>query len=300
MTGRARAADVKMKGGVMTLRGTGNGDANAVPPGHGDAHGVTSANGDAHAVAHGPDDGPSAQVAEAVAIVDAARRKDIALRLLGGVAIYLHSGPRHGVSPWRVFGDLDFIGRHADVKKINEVFTGLGYDADHEVNTLHGRYRLLFAKPGSGQRIDVLLDVFQMCHRLPLVERLGVDSPTISLADLLLTKLQIRELNRKDADDIAFLLSVHPIADHDDEAVNGAYVARLCSHDWGLYRTTSDNLARLADFDAPADVDRDVLRSRVHALQQRIDDAPKSAKWRLRAKVGTRYPWYEEVEELDR
>jgi hypothetical protein len=47
-------------------------------------------------------------------------------------------------------------------------------------------------------------------------------------------------------------------------------------------------------------VDRDVLRSRVHALQQRIDDAPKSAKWRLRAKVGTRYPWYEEVEELDR
>jgi len=274
----------------MTRESTGNADTNAVAPG----------SGDGNAMSPSPGDGTDAQLSQALAIVDAAQRKGIVLRLLGGVAIYLHSGPRHGVAPWRVFGDLDFIGRHADVKKISEVFTELGYTADHEVNTLHGRYRLLFAKPPSGQRIDVLLDVFQMCHRLPLVKRLGVDSPTIPLADLLLTKLQIRELNRKDADDITFLLSAHPIADHDEEAVNGGYVAALCSQDWGLYRTTSDNLARLLDLEPSAAVDPTVLRSRVQALQQRIDAAPKSAKWRLRAKVGTRYPWYEEVEELDR
>jgi hypothetical protein len=274
----------------MTRGSTGADGMNPVAPGSGDANTVSPV----------PGDGADAQLSQARAIVDAAQRKGIVLRLLGGVAIYLHSGPRHGVAPWRVFGDLDFIGQHADVKKISEVFTELGYTADHEVNTLHGRYRLLFTKPALGQQTDVLLDVFQMCHRLPLVERLGVDTPTIPLADLLLTKLQIRELNRKDADDIAFLLSAHPIADHDEEAVNGDYVAALCAQDWGLYRTTSDNLARLADLEPPAATDPSVIRSRAQALQQRIDAAPKSARWRLRAKVGTRYPWYEEVEELDR
>ena len=242
----------------------------------------------------------AAQVSDALAIVAAAQRKGITLRLLGGVAIYLHSGPSHGLGPWRAFGDLDFIGRHADVKTINEVFAQLGYVGDQQVNTLHGRYRLLYSKPGTDQKIDVLLDVFQMCHRLALIGRLAVDSPTIPLADLLLTKLQIREFNRKDADDIAFLLHAHPIGDDDNEAVNGSYVASLCGQDWGLYRTTSDNLARLHDLDPPEPVSPATLQARVRALQERIEAAPKSAKWRLRAKIGTRYPWYEEVEEVER
>jgi hypothetical protein len=256
--------------------------------------------GDQRIIMPSHDSQTDALVSGALAIVAAARDSGIMLRLLGGVAIYLHSGPSHGLSPWRTFGDLDFIGRHADVEKINEVFTQLGYVADRQVNTLHGRYRLLFSRPETCQKIDVLLDVFQMCHRLSLIERLAIDSPTISPADLLLTKLQIRELNRKDADDIAFLLNAHPIGGEDNEAVNGDYVARLCSRDWGLFRTASDNLIRLLDLDPPEPVTRATLHSRVRALQERIEAAPKSAKWRLRAKVGTRYPWYEEVEELER
>jgi hypothetical protein len=257
-------------------------------------------NGDQRAAT--PDIGreTNALASDALALVTAAHGKGVTLRLLGGVAIYLHSGPSHGVSPWRSFGDIDLIGRHADVKRINEVFAERGYVADQQVNTLHGRYRLLFAKSGEGQKIDVLLDVFQMCHRLSLIERLASDSPTIPLADLLLTKLQIRELNRKDADDIAFLLSAHPVGDDDNEAVNGGYVAALCGQDWGLYRTASDNLAKLLDLDPPEPVNRATLHARVQTLQERIEGAPKSTRWRLRAKIGTRYPWYEEVEEVDR
>jgi hypothetical protein len=259
-----------------------------------------SVTGDPPPAAHQDRRGTQALVSDAVAVVSAAQAKGATLRLLGGLAIYLHSGPSHGVGPWRAYGDIDFIARHADVKVINAVFAQLGYAADEQVNTLHGRYRLVFEKPEVGRKVDVMLDVFQMCHRISLIERLGIDSPTIALADLLLTKLQIRELNRKDADDIAFLLNAHPVGDDDGESVNGAYIAALCGQDWGLHTTVSDNLAKMLDIDLPEAVDQAVLVARLHDLQDRLSTVPKSAKWRLRAKVGRRYPWYEEVEEIDR
>lgn len=241
-----------------------------------------------------------ALVAEALAIVGAAQRRDVQLRLIGGIAIYVHSGPSHGVGPWRTFGDIDFIGRHADVKSIKSTFEQIGYLADPQVNTLHGRYRLVFEKRDTARRIDVLLDVFQMCHRIPLIDRLGLDTPTVSLADLLLTKLQILELNRKDADDVAFLLAAHPVTGDDREAVNGEYVAALCARDWGLYRTVSGNITKLLDTAPPEAVNRATLQARLRELQERLAAAPKSRKWRLRAKIGDRYPWYEEVEDVER
>jgi hypothetical protein len=249
---------------------------------------------------HQDPSGTPALVSDAMAIVAAAQSQGATLRLLGGLAIYLHSGPSHGVGPWRTYGDIDFIARYADVKVINSVFAQLGYASDEQINTLHGRYRLVFEKREDATKVDVLLDVFQMCHRISLVERLAIDSPTIPLADLLLTKLQIRELNRKDADDIAFLLNAHPVGEDDSESVNGRYIGALCGQDWGLHTTVSDNLAKLLDMDLPGPVDPVILQARVRELQERISAATKSTRWRLRAKVGRRYPWYEEVEEIDR
>ena len=37
----------------------------------------------------------------------------------------------------------------------------------------------------------------------------------------------------------------------------------------------------------------------VAALQKAIDDAPKSTKWKLRARVGERVTWYAEPEEME-
>src|SRR5579864_3878634 len=146
-------------------------------------------------------------IEQLTAITDLAQRRGVTLRALGGAAIYLHAQHPH-LEPWREFQDLDFIGSFKEASGIKALFSDLGYTSDRELNTLHGRYRLIFER-SSGEatedKVDVLLDVFQMCHRLPLLERLQADTPTIPLADLLLTKLQILKLNRKDADDVAVL-----------------------------------------------------------------------------------------------
>lgn len=238
--------------------------------------------------------------------MDDARAEAFELRLMGGVAILVHCrGASHAggpaVAPWRPFADLDFIGRHADVTRIKKVFRGRGYAFDPKLNTLHGRYRLVFEHPTTRAKVDVLLDVFRMCHELPLVSRLSDDYPTIPLADLLLTKLQIIKLNRKDLEDALVLLNSHPIGETDQELINGAYIAGLCARDWGLFRTVTGTLQRLLESDEfPPGVSSDRVQTRTRELLSVVDASPKSLKWRLRSKVGDRYPWYEDVEEVDR
>ena len=65
---------------------------------------------------------------------------------------------------------------------------------------------MYFTAP-SGRPIDVMVDRLSMCHTLEF--RPSFDSPSMTLdpADLLLSKLQIVELNAKDAHDIFHLLS---------------------------------------------------------------------------------------------
>jgi len=232
-------------------------------------------------------------------IRDLADRHGVVLRALGGVAVYLHAQhPR--LEPWRSFGDLDFIGRFKDAAGIKQVFADLGFESDHQLNTLHGRYRLIFEHPGTSAKVDVLLDVFQMCHRLPLLDRLALDSPTIPLADLLLTKLQILELNRKDAEDVAVLVASHPVGSGDAGEINLHHIARLTSTDWGLFHTVARNLERMETAEMPAGVSQLSVVEKLRAVRQAMEAAPKSMKWRMRARVGERYPWYEEVEEVNR
>ena len=42
------------------------------------------------------------------------------------------------------------------------------------------------------------------------------------------------------------------------------------------------------------------IKARLATLQAAMDAAPKTLGWRLRARVGKRVPWYEEVEEVQR
>jgi hypothetical protein len=92
------------------------------------------------------------------------------------------------------------------------------------------------------------------------------------------------------------------VADHDDDAVNGARVAHLCANDWGLWRTITANVERcrehLRDYALPeADLQR--IGSRLDAVLDRIEQEPKSRGWRLRAKIGDRKRWYDLPEEVE-
>src|SRR5207253_2067796 len=147
----------------------------------------------------------------------------------------------------------------------------------------------------------VFVGGFQMCHSIPVADRLDVDPETVPLAELLLTKLQIVRLNDKDLRDIVALLLDHDVADTDLNAINGAVVARLCSDDWGLWRTCHLTIegvrGHLGDLRLALD-EESAVRSRLDALETRLDAAPKTRRWRLRGRVGDRVRWYEEPEEV--
>ena len=173
----------------------------------------------------------------------------------------------------------------------------MGYEPHVGFNAMNGKERLLFYDNPNERQVDVFVSSFRMCHEIPLEKRLHVDEDTVPLAELLLTKLQIVELNEKDVRDTVALLLEHDVTE-DDAGVNAAHVAALCADDWGLWRTISHNLETLRDRLGAYDVDREAVANRVSAILERIEAAPKSRSWRMRAKIGERKRWYELPEEV--
>ena len=240
-------------------------------------------------------------VAEARRLVREASSRGVPVRLVGGLAVRLHAEPLHPAFA-REYKDIDLVtlrGRGGDVGALLE---GLGYTGATEFNALNGHRRLMYGDERTGRRLDVFVGEFAMCHRIPVTERIDRDPTTLPLAELLLTKLQIVELNERDLVDSAALLHHHDVGDDDDDAVNADRAAALCAADWGLWRTVTMNLDRVAggvDALALTEPERDVIRDRTGRLRARLDAEPKPRGWRIRDRVGDRKRWYELPEEVD-
>jgi hypothetical protein len=217
---------------------------------------------------------------------------------VGGAAVNLHS-PSARQSPLkRKYGDLDFVAPSKQQQTVEKLFESLGYQGDRRFNLMNGHQRLLYLDPVNRRQIDIFIDRMKMCHVIELAGRLGHEGPTLTPADLLLSKLQVFEVNMKDLVDTTALLLDHPIADHGDDAIDAAYLARLTSDDWGLHRTLQLNTARVRDAVRELDVDSGRVNQRLDELWAHIDARPKSLKWKLRARVGDRVSWYELPEEV--
>src|SRR5919205_747862 len=180
---------------------------------------------------------------EAVRVAEAADREGLALRLLGGVAIKLRA--KDGLHPAfeREYADLDWITSRGASAKAQRFFESLGYTPHVRFNAIHGRERLLFFDEQHDRQVDVLIGVFRMSHEIRFGERLTLEPLTVPLAELLLTKLQVVQLNEKDVRDALALLHDHPVEDEDGDAVNGGRIAALCAADWGLWGTFTANLS---------------------------------------------------------
>ncbi len=245
---------------------------------------------------------PSAgSVEEATRVLEHAASKGVVLRLLGGVAFYLRCPSARSGSLVRSHGDADFIGHARQSLEIKGVFGELGYVPRERFNAIHGSRRLGFMDSEQQKRVDVFLDVFEMCHRLNLKERMEIDRQTIPLADLLATKLQIIQTNEKDFGDMICLLLDHEVGDTDlRDTVNGDYLARLCSEDWGIYKTFTMKLAMLGVVVETRDMkepEKKLVAKRIEQLTNAIERAPKSLAWKMRAAIGERVRWYELPEE---
>jgi len=237
-------------------------------------------------------------IAEAERITVAARALKVPVKLVGGAAVNLHSRSAREAPLKRKYGDLDFVAASKQRQAAEKLFESLGYQGDRRFNTLNGHQRLLYLDAVNGRQIDIFIDRMRMCHVIELADRLGGDDPCLTPADLLLSKLQVFEVNMKDLVDSIALLLDHPIADHDDDAINGTYLAQLLSEDWGLHRTMQLNTARIRDTAKQLPVAADTVNQRLDELWARTEAHPKSLKWRLRAKVGDRMSWYELPEEV--
>jgi hypothetical protein len=226
-----------------------------------------------------------------------ARDAQLRLRLLGGVAVWCQCPSAHMAPLMRAYGDADFVGRAGDRKRITAFMEQQGYAADRMFNALHGATRLNFHDSVRDRPVDVLLDRFAMAHELDLRESTSGDGLTISLADLLMTKLQVVSINEKDVRDLLALLLDHGLG---PDEINTERILDATRNDWGLEHTIHRTLATLGqilgEFSLQPLQAKSIL-ARIGELDQALSAAPKGAKWKMRARVGERVRWYEEPEE---
>jgi len=248
---------------------------------------------------------PNVRVAEAARrILAEAVSRGITLRLSGGVAYWEQCPEFRQVQAWagRTLKDIDLAGYFRDKRRVNAMLRELGLREDSRVATIPGVRRSVFRADGEGWHCDVFYDVLEFCHTIDLRERLEIEPLTIPLMELLLQKLQIMELNWKDVIDIQLLLREHDVGPGDAGVVNAPLLSEICSEDWGMWRTVTINLSRVKSSalerkDLGA-ADRQVIVSRIEKLSRALDGRPKTLRWKLRALLGERVRWYNQVEEL--
>jgi hypothetical protein len=237
-------------------------------------------------------------------LVDAANAKNIQLRAIGGLAVQVHNKKKHPAFV-REFGDLDFVVASKQRRDFEAFMPVVGYSAHKQFNTLNGDQRQIYYHNDNDMKIDIFVGDFEMCHKIPMENRLSADPVTIPLAELLLSKAQIVELNHKDLMDIASLLLNNDLGETDQDTINLQILAQLCSQDWGLYKTTSLNLQKVEEMIKKEDTtltqtEKDQVIGRAQQIQKTFEDMPKPLPWQIRDRVGTRVKWYIEVEEVRR
>jgi hypothetical protein len=239
-------------------------------------------------------------VEEAHRLLRLAGSRGLSARLLGGVAVVLSVDGPLPPGLQRPYKDLDFVTINKDAAKFNALLVEAGYEADERFNTLHGAQRLLHYDRVNAKQLDTFIDSFAMCHTLDLGKRLPADRDTLTPADLLLTKLQIVEVNDKDLIDSIALLLFHPISEADPQSIRLDELRPILRSDWGWYTTITDNLAKVANRLESVDLaesQKSLVVNRVAALGAAIRDFPKTLKWTMRSKVGKKIPWYDLPEE---
>ncbi len=240
-------------------------------------------------------------LAAAQEIIGAAAAAGVTMRLLGGVAVF-HLAPSAGSGALaRSYHDFDVAVPARQGGPAARLFRAAGYSEDQHFNALHGAQRLIFQSP-AGFVVDVLVGEFQMCHRLNL--DLPSRGYTIHPADLLLTKLQIVQITQKDLLDAIALLFDIPVLDLPvDEAGVAIETSRFVAplgNDWGFQHTVELNLPRVVDRarDQLGARDARTVAAAAGRLSEAMAAAPKTLRWKTRARVGERVPWYDLPEEV--
>ena len=236
-------------------------------------------------------------------VVRAANDRGIPLKLLGGQAVRLLCP----LFPHRARDDqdMDFACVSSKKREVVDFFAERGFLGDPRFNLLHGDRQMYFTTADGATSVDVIMDKLNMCHVLDFSDRIDRMRDTLDVIDLLLSKLQIVELNEKDVHDLFHLLSGFEVRPGDEPGTIGLdRIGRMVSGDWGWWRTATMNLDKLVQMaggehaDLLPEARRFEPAEQARALRLACDEVPKTMKWKLRARVGDRVRWYELPEEI--
>jgi hypothetical protein len=239
----------------------------------------------------------------AVALVAEAGAHGHLLRLVGSTGIRLHCQPAAAALDrlGRPAKDIDVICRHEDRKGLRRLLEERGWQVDRDLLVAMEGRRYAFRHPSTGLELDVFVDRLEFCHTIELRDRLGRREVTVPVEELLLQKLQIIRQTVTDRMDAAAVLATHPVSPGSEagpESIDAGYVAGLLARDWGFHHTATANLAALRD-GPPGNGTGVTVSERVGALLDAIEAAPKTVRWRARARVGERIQWWQDVDERE-
>lgn len=260
---------------------------------------------------------------EAIGIVERAQSRGVCLRVLGSLAVYINSVNGGYGDVFRslerfgegmpLFTDLDLAAYGKQRGHIDKLFKEMSFEPDAMVNGIFGHKRLIYYHPERKYHTDIFLNRLEFSHDVEFGEkpgsgRLELGYPTINPTDIVLEKLQIHQINRKDLVDLIMVFIVHDVQEQPAKnAVDGAYIARILSADWGFWYDATTNLGMvknlIEDFAKDGKLTaalRKTALQRVDKLLNVIVSCPKSRNWEKRAKTGTNKPWFNEVDDVVR
>jgi len=247
---------------------------------------------------------PEIFLEEAKRLTETAQKEGILLRVMGPIALhryfpdYVELYLRMERLGERVFTDIDYAAYGKQRGKLVAFFQRAGYQIEKRAMMIMGTERHIYFG-GPVPMIDVFFDKLSYNHPISYLGRLEMHPYCVSLTDLLLQKLQIVEINDKDLKDAMVLLLAAPVGETDNGEINVKYLAHLFADDWGFYTTSAGNLNKvkqaLANVPVLTQEQKATIVAKADQILQVIAQEPKTYKWRKRAEIGTKRPWYNEV-----
>jgi len=244
---------------------------------------------------------PEVFLEEGKRIAEAAQEQGIIMRVMGPLALHYYFPDNIDLYAKlerlgdRYFTDIDYATYGKTRKLLMKFMASVGYECDMQTMAMTGTTRHIYFG-GPVPMIDVFIDKLDYCHEVNYAGRLEADPWSVSLADILLQKLQIWEINDKDLKDIEYLFTVAAFGEDDEKKVNVRYISERLADDWGFWYTATTNLQRVKDHvdgvDALTAEQKAKIKLVSDEVKARIDREPKTKKWEKRAKKGTKKLWY--------
>jgi len=231
-------------------------------------------------------------------ILNAAENNNIKARLLGGTAVYILCSSAHKAPLSRRINDLDFVVAKRQAASFGKLLTEFNFKENRRFNSIHGDTRMLFEDDIT--QVDIFVGKFLQCHEFDLEKQIAKREYTIPLADLLLTKLQIVEINEKDLLDILSILKDYSLDTGEGKnLINVIRIIEVTSKDWGWYMTVFRNLKKIHFFAEKILEPNEyhLILESVSTLQNEMINSDKSLNWKARAIIGSRIIWYNLPEE---